>query len=165
MIRKKYLVVLVLVLVIMGICGCSKKKETLDNYEEYVTGYAYKVGYLNDISESDKKKVVSDYATFRSYFERNTNYRYDGNGNIVSSFCDEILNKYDEEYFSDKSLAILYISLGSGSITIEYKNAYIEDKIVKIKYDENVPEIGTMDMSGYFIIVEVPKVVEEIIVL
>ena len=148
--------------VVIGVCGCSKKKETFDDYEEYVTGYAYKVGYLSDISESDKKKVITDYTTFKSYFERNTNYRYDGNGNIVSSTCDEILNKYDEEYFNNKSLAILYISLGSGSITIEYKNAYIEDKIVKIKYDENVPEIGTMDMSGYFIVVEVPKGIERV---
>ena len=60
--------------VVIGVCGCSKKKETFDDYEEYVTGYAYKVGYLSDISESDKKKVITDYTTFKSYFERNTNY-------------------------------------------------------------------------------------------
>lgn len=137
-------------------------REKYQNNEDYdLEGYSVKVGYLSNTGNINT--VLKDYVSFKSFFYKNSNNVYDGTGNIVSSSVDEILNKYDEEFFKEKSLAVKYISVSSGGITIEKVYGEIDGETVKITYEENIPEVGTTDMSGYFLIVEVSKDIKEVI--
>ena len=72
------------------------------------------------------------------------------------------LSKYDEEFFKTKSLALAYIELSSGSDNVILKEPYIKDNTIKINYDIDSPKIGTCDMSGYVIVVEIDKNITEI---
>lgn len=124
-----------------------------DNHD--LEGYSVKVGYLNNVGSIST--LLEDYASFKSFFYKYNNKVYDGTGNVVKTTADEVLNKYDEEFFEEKSLAVKYISVNSGSITINKVYGTIDGEKIKITYEENRPEVGTMDMSGYFLIVEVSK--------
>lgn len=158
-----FTVVLLTIFAVLGsltIYNFTDKKEVVK--EDKIDGYSYHVGYLSNVGEKNIDKIISDYDSFKNYFVTYTNYTYDGNGNIVSSSCDSILSKYSEEYFKYKSLAVKYISLGSGSITISSVYGIIDGDNISFEYKKNSPEIGTMDMNGYFLIVEVSKDVKEI---
>lgn len=158
-----FTVVLLTIFAVLGslmIYNSTDKREVVT--KQKIEGYSYRVGYLSNVGNKNIDKIISDYDSFKNYFVTYTNYTYDGNGNIVSSSCDSILSKYSEEYFKNKSLAVKYISLGSGSITISSVYGIIEDKKISFEYEKNSPEIGTMDMNGYFLIVEVNKDIKEI---
>ncbi len=153
---------------LLGFCsGCEKEKEEeklpdkdLEVVEEKIEGFSYKVGYLDINRNIDT--VLNDYDSFKTYFKKHTNYTYDGQGNIASSSTDNILDKYDANFFKDNSLAVMYVVLNSGSITIDNVYGVVDDNKVTIEYTRKSPEVGTMDMSGCFVIVEVPKTVTEI---
>ena len=126
-------------------------------------GFAVRVGYLLDLAESNERKFIFDnYEDFKEFFTKNNNTIFDGEGNPLESNNDGIFTKYDEEYFNNNNLAVEYIVLSSGSITITYKGININNEEVEILYDRDEPEIGTMDMSGYFVIAEVPKEITKI---
>ena len=129
-----------------------------DNHD--LEGYSVKVGYLNNVGSVST--LLEDYASFKSFFYKYNNKVYDGTGNVVKTTADEVLNKYDEEFFEEKSLAVKYISVNSGSITSNKVYGTIDGEKIKITYEENRPEVGTMDMSGYFLIVEVSKKIKEV---
>ena len=126
-------------------------------------GFAVRVGYLSELAESNERKFILDnYKDFKDFFTKNNNSIFDGEGNPIKSNNDEIFDKYNEEYFDNNNLAVEYIVLGSGSITITYKGVNINNDEVEILYDRDEPEIGTMDMSGYFVIAEVSKDITKI---
>ena len=112
-----------------------------------INGYSVKVGYLN--SEIGSRVIIKEYSTFKNYFSK-----YDNMKNVI--------NRYNEDFFVGSSLAIQYVTVNSGSITIIDVEGNVIDNKVSITYEEKRPEVGTADMSGYFLIVEVPKTVEEI---
>lgn len=132
-----------------------REKHNLNDDNHDLEGYSVKVGYLNNAGSISA--LIEDYASFKSFFYKYNNKVYDGTGNVVRTTADEILNKYDEEFFKEKSLAVKYISVNSGSITIDKVYGIIDGEKIKITYQEKRPEVGTMDMSGYFLIVEVSK--------
>lgn len=127
----------------------STEKKDDDNALTYdIDGYSVKVGYLN--SQIGSKVIIKEYSTFRNYFSK-----YDNMKSIIA--------RYNEEFFVGSSLAIQYVSINSGSISITNVQGKVVDDKVSITYEEKRPEVGTADMSGYFLIVEVPKSVEKIV--
>ena len=121
-------------------------------------------GYLSN--GYNGKYIASTYEEFKDYCEKHNNYAYDGYGNIIkeSGKLNSLLEKYDEEFFKDKSLALVYVQLSSGSNTVEFLGATKDGNSVKIHYQVVYPEggIGTCDMSGYIVFAEVDKEIEEI---
>ena len=134
----------------------EKQKKEEKKFNGEVPSYGIHVGYLSE-KNGNINTIITSYDSFKTYFNKYANYTYDGQGNVASSTTDSITKKYNEEYFKEKSLAVIYIVENSGSITIENIKAVVTDDTVKITYTENKPEVGTMDMSGYYIIAEVPK--------
>ena len=141
---KKIFFSLFSLILLFGFCiGCQKEESTAkEEVKDKIEGSAYHVGYLSDLEDSSV--ILDNYNDFRDYFKNNSKY-------------DDILNEYKEDFFENKSLAVKYITLSSGSITITDVYGKVDGNKVIISYEENVPEIGTADMSGYFVIVEVPK--------
>lgn len=171
--KKVLMVVLLLLLVGGGSIGIYyfttnekdndvEEKNSLDDSDNKIMGTVYRVGYLSEVDETTIDKVIGSYDDFKEYFTTYTNYTYDGYGNIVSSKTDEILNKYDEEFFEEKSLAVKYVITSSGSATIKEVYGIVDSDKVTIRYLVDYPELGTADMSGFFLILEVDKSVLEL---
>lgn len=168
--KRDFIIVIgLLILVVAGSIGIyyftksdSRDDDIVEVKDGRVDGISYRVGYLSDVETRNIDKVISKYDDFLEYFNTYTNHRYDGEGNVVSSSCDEILKKYDKEYFEDKSLAVKYLVMSSGSNTIKEVYGLVSGDKVKIRYLVDYPEVGTMDMNGFFLIIEVPKNVKKI---
>ena len=158
-------ILIVILMTIMAFIGSfliyrfTDKKEVV--IKDKIEGFVYNVGYLSNVKENEIDLVISDYNSFKSYFVSHTNYTYDGNGNIISTSCDKILSTYSEEYFKTKSLAVKYISLSNGSITIASVYGIIDGEKISFEYEKNSSNVGTMDTNGYFLIVEVSKDIKE----
>lgn len=173
------LMILVMLLIAIFILICIKyyiytpydEKEDLllpitnDIYEEEVTnsyeGYTTKIGYMM----INSKEIISSYIKLQEYCNTFNTYIYDGQGNIINGKLDFLLKQYNEQFFEKKSLALVYVPLSSGSNKVEFIGAYKIKNNVKIKYDITYPEngIGTADMNGYLIIVEIDKDINNIL--
>lgn len=76
----------------------------------------------------------------------------------------ELFKDYDEEYFKNKSLAILGVDLGNGNQYINLKKAIKQDTSVKIDYEIDFSnESGITAMRKCFIVVEIDKDITNII--
>lgn len=74
----------------------------------------------------------------------------------ISSF-NVVTKKYDEKYFEHGSLVLVYVGTGTGSYRfgLKYISCYESNFCVYVEYTYK-PEAVTFDMSGWFIVVEVP---------
>ena len=124
------------------------KKTSNNNYK------VYGVGYLDNVPKS---VIIDNYSDFIAYLDNNNNKVYDGEGNVQSTSADNIKNNYTEDFFTNNNLAIYYIKTNSGSIRIGNVTTNIAGNELTLNYDLITPEIGTMDMSGFMITVEVDK--------
>lgn len=78
--------------------------------------------------------------------------------NYINEFNNEFSDereKYDEEYFEEKSLIVVLLEEGSGSITHTINDLVMsEDGKLYVYIDVNVPETGTCDMAYWHIFIE-----------
>ncbi len=103
----------------------------------------YNVGYTDGIH--NRTIVVSK----RSELEKFMN-------NFMNK--SEVLDKYDDDYFEDKSLALIYETTSNSAISIKVNSLEIVGKSLQIDYSrESSSEIGAAVMGGYLIVVEVPS--------
>ena len=76
----------------------------------------------------------------------------------------DLFKEYDNEYFKNKSLAILGVDLGNGNQYINLKKATKEDTNVKIDYEIVFSnDVGITVMRKCFIVVEIDKDITNII--
>lgn len=114
----------------------------------------FNIGYLDNINAP---VVVTTYEDFINYLDSFKTTYYDSNGQPENSSTDAIRAQYNQVYFDDNNLAIYYAPTNSGSIRIKNVQTKINGSTVEIKYDYIKPEVGTMDMNGFIITVEVNK--------
>ncbi len=82
--------------------------------------------------------------------------------NINISYGDkefgDFFDKYTNDFFKEKSLFVMYVWEGSGSVRHEVSGVY-KDKndILTVAVNRLVPELGTADMAGWAIVVSVDK--------
>lgn len=122
----------------------------------------YKIIYVGYIDNAKSAVLIDNYDSFSTYLEKYSRKIYDEYGNIISTTTDELKKEYDENYFKDNNLAIQYVPTNSGSIKIKWVRTKIKDDTLEIKYDLDVPKIGTMDMNGFIIIVETDKSIKKV---
>ena len=85
--------------------------------------------------------------------EELNNYITEGNENRLS----QNVEGYDSTFFEEKSLVLVLISEGSGSVSHKLKDIKINGDVVEVTIKRNVPEIGTCDMAETTIMFEVSK--------
>lgn len=156
--KKSLIVTLVAILVIIAGIGFVIYKNQSKNSEN-INGKVYITGYIR-IEEEDQKIILSNYSDFNNYFEKRQKY-YEPYGNR-SEKIEEIVTKYNERYFNNKSLAVVYNSFHP-SDKVTYKNATINNDTVLIEYEIDYSNSPTEVISGYFIVVEIPKGVNKIL--
>lgn len=122
-------------------------------------GGSIQCGYLSSMHNGNY--IASTYEEFEEYCNNHNNYSYDGYGNIVKETgkLNSLIEKYDEEYFKQKSLALIYVQLSSGSNSVEFLGATKEANSVRMHYRVVYPAggVGTCDMSGYIVFAEIDK--------
>lgn len=148
--------------------------EVNDNYESgYKTGTEFHF-FPNNFKSIDyyrDKEILYNQYTYKGYFfEFNIVERLSKKDDLsqilskINNLSEEVKNKfnsYDEEYFKQKDLIIVYFPLGSSSITTKLKDIKVESDI-ELTFEKNMPEVGTADMSGYLYIIEIDKSDKEI---
>lgn len=122
--------------------------KTLNSYK------TFRVGYLDNVNSP---VLLTTYEDFIKYIDTFKNTHYDGEGNAVSSTTDAIRVQYDQDYFYDNNLAIYYAPTNSGSVRIKSVRTVINNNTLEAVYELLIPEVGTMDMSGYMITIETDK--------
>ena len=65
--------------------------------------------------------------------------------------------EYDEEFFKEHNIVLVLLTASSGSIRYKVANINLNDGVMEIKIERNVPEIGTCDMAGWHVLVETDK--------
>ncbi|MBR6800560.1 MAG: hypothetical protein IKM61_02270 [Eubacteriaceae bacterium] len=98
---------------------------------------------------------LSSLSNFRKNFDGDLSF--DMGYDDVPSF-DGLMEKYDEEYFSENSLIACYVQSGSGSYRYGVKETYNdgENFIITVTCI-NSPEVGTCDMAGWLVVMSVPE--------
>ena len=90
----------------------------------------YKIYNVGYLDNVPKSLIIDNYSDFTAYLDKNNN-----------------------------NLAIYYIKTNSGSIRIGNVTTNIVDNELILNYDLISPEIGTMDMNGFMIIIEIDKTI------
>ena len=159
MLNKRNLFILFfIILIIIGIFFI--KDYSSNNSSEDLEFYTIHSGYLH-ITNSDKEIIIKKRSELERYCKDYNNYTYDGQGNAVSGTLDDLLYRYDNQYFKENSLALKYVETTSGGDLIDFENAIIT-KSNKLKLDYEIEAVGmTEDMSGYILVVEINKNVQE----
>lgn len=100
----------------------------------------YKFDTLNDITNF---KQLRDSFTFDQGYDE------------IPSF-NETLAKYDESFFEENSLMVVYVPANSGSYRYGVNNIFCNGTAFCVHIEQtNNPEICTQDMSGWFISIAV----------
>lgn len=80
----------------------------------------------------------------------------DGRYDESPSF-NEATAQYDDDFFSENSLMLVYVTAGSGSLRFRLNCYYCDGKSFVAHIEQtNNPEIFTEDMAGWFITIPVP---------
>ena len=124
--------IIIIVVVIIGVLAnikCSEKNPDIHGNEYEVgaeknpsiDGNAYMVGFRS-IPIEDREKLITNYQELIQYLDK----YYNGN----------LLNLYNEEFFNNKQLAIIYQEIGTVMASVEYKKCEIKDEVAYIEYKE-----------------------------
>jgi len=104
------------------------------------------------IFKMDTKQDVEQFkADFGEILSMNQGY------NEIPSF-EEAISKYDEAFFEENSLLIVYVDAGSGSFRFDADNISCDEESLCVHVRQiNNPEVCTDDMAGWFVMVAVKK--------
>ena len=134
-------------------------KTKIFNKKELNSYKTFNVGYLDNVNTP---VLLTTYEDFIKYIDTFKNTYYDGDGNAVSSTTDAIRVQYDQDYFNDNNLAIYYAPTNSGSVRIKSVRTVINNNTLEAVYELLIPEVGTMDMSGFMITIETDKSINNV---
>ena len=142
----------------------TKDVETAVSYANWTDDPAISTDALNadkmNIS-GEKHLPVFKMETKQELEQFKTNY-----GKILSmnqSYGDipsfeEVTSKYDEAFFEENVLLIVYVDANSGSLRFDVSSVYSDNESVCVHVKQtNNPEVVTDDMAGWFITVAIQK--------
>lgn len=129
---KKIFVVFIMV-IFLGVTGCSLDREA---YLVRAGGPNFNHGstYIIESREELDEYIKGTYNNFESSVE-----------------------KYDDSFFENSSIVIAEIVKNTGSAKIKLKSVKIDDGSMIIKFNTKTPNIVTMDMAYWHIIVVCSK--------
>ena len=166
-ILKKVVILSILCISLIGSCGCEKGRNFISDNVEQVESkkcdkyYIINSGYLRNADEK-VATIISTQSSLDEFIQKYDNKSWDLEGNEIDGKVSRELKKYDEEYFKNKSLALYYVALTSGSNTVVVSEPEIKEDTIIVKYKINTPEMGTCEMSGGLIVLEVDKSINKI---
>lgn len=161
----KRLISLILISVtLLLLVGCNDNTDntTFDTFESTVfrVGWTHGGAFFENALNAEK---LSNKSSFMPIYRADTKEELE---NFKSTYNDRLyiegnddgkLAKYDEEFFKENSLLIVYVESGSGSIHFGFDSLTLsEDSVCVHIVCTNNPAFGTDDMAGWIITVAVP---------
>ena len=150
-----------------------------DRQEESAGWYATKVAYANWTEDDQiirsclnpemmaisserhlpvyKFDTKSEMDQFKDQFRND--FSFDQGYNGEPSF-NEVTAYYDDRFFAERSIVMVYVSSSSGSFRFDIESISLNDNALCINvYQTNDPEVYTSDMAGWFVIAELDQTV------
>lgn len=173
---KNSILILITLMTLFVITGCgsivdrenNNKTEEPKNieYQAEVKSTHYNYEFAGE--KENEKAIISSYDELKNYCKKlNSDMVYIDDGPYIGAShipeVSEELSKYNEEFFQNKSLALVYVSLTSSGQKVQINYAKKENNKVVVEYViNNYGEIGLCVMSAELIVVEVDKDINEI---
>ena len=165
---KNVILVIVLMTSVLIITGCKQNDVVVEdkNQNTAVEYNAYVLPWRTYNTESKlKDKIIISNENELSKFCKDLE-ESDYNADRVTS-AESLFSKYDKEYFKDKSLAIISVTLANSGSNIKINKAVKDGNTVKVDYEEtNDAEDGEMVLmviSKGYIVVEIDKDINNIL--
>lgn len=169
--KKNMQYILTFISVLLILCGCSKienkqireylsenKSEDKNRQTECIYDYyVVRLGNVYNMTDKDSKSIITSYNDLIQYCEKYDQKTYDLEGNIIKGKLDQYIDRYNDEYFKTKSLAMVYVDKSSISDYIDFKEPVIQGNTVIINYNIINAEIALCAMDGELIIIEISK--------
>ena len=154
MTKRLILIFVVLVFAIISV-GATNSKSTIYEHQFIKTSYSDEIKINKLItSKEELSKFYEEYKTIIDLEHRKKLY-----SDSTIGFVDAV-EHYDEEYFKENNLIIIYLTEPSGSIRHDIKDITIKDNTIDINIAQKSPDYGTCDMAGWLLILEVENTVE-----
>lgn len=169
--RKTILIFLMFLAILAILTGCKISNKVIengssqeeDNITEY-NSYILKWESYGTWNEDIDKVIISNTDELQKFCYKLEN---EDESFVMADRINrstDLFKDYDDEYFKNKSLAILGVDLGNGAEYIDLKRATKEGTNVKIDYELAFSnEIGITVMRKGFIVVEIDKDITGII--
>ena len=132
---KRLCIVIIIIVAMLGCSGCV-------SYEVFRA-------HFNGKLSSHNAFVLSSYDELREHIDK-----YD------DSFTERLyyeLRSYDEDYFKDNKLILLYHTEITSSNTIKVKDVRYSNGVADVILTRREPDVKTQAMQDYVIIVEIPQ--------
>lgn len=147
-----------------GTDGIIIKKQQKKSYDCYTAPFTY----IYNMDDSDKKIIISSHQELEEYknkFVIGGKYNKDGyQGNNSIETLNRCLEKYDDDYFKDKSIALVYVDLTNSAEFVEKAEAEIQGNSVKVNYIMgSYGDVGLCVMGASIIITEVDQGINTIL--
>ena len=128
-----------------------------DSYNKQFIRTTYRDDIEIKITLSSKEELNAFYEKYKDalYLEHREKVYADS----TIGFIDAV-EQYDEEYFKENNLIIIYLTEPSGSIRHDIKDITIKNNTIDINIIQKSPEYGTCDMAGWLLILEVENTPE-----
>lgn len=169
-ILKNVILVIVLMISALGVTGCKQKNIVVnekDKTQNTVVEYkAYVLPWRTYSTENwmDEKTIISNVDELHNFCDDLENRDY--TADRVTS-AENLFKQYDNEYFQNKSLAIISVVLADSGSNIKINKAVKDGNSVKVDYevtnDAKEGEMVLMVMSKGYIVVEIDKDINNII--
>lgn len=169
---KNGMLILITLMTLFVITGCGNTVDKDNNktedsktieYQAEVKSTHYNYEFIEE--KENEKVIISNYDELKNYCRKlNSHMSYIDDGQYITTpYIPEELSKYDEEFFKNKSLALIYVSLTSSDKKVQINYAKKENNKVVVEYViNNYGEVGLCVMSAELIVVEVDKDINEI---
>lgn len=120
-----------------------------------------KTTYMDDLEIKNKLSSKEELNTFYEKYKDTLylEHREKVYADSTIGFIDAI-EKYDEEYFKENNLVIIYLTEASGSITHDIKDISISEETINIDIVKKSTQYLTWDMAGWLLILEVDNSIE-----
>ena len=106
--------------------------------------------YIEYFGDDDNITLLKNYEEYMDYMDKIYSCK-------VSENYKNQLEKYDEEYFDENMLAVIYHWETTGSAKLEVESIEYSESDIKIIIERDTPDIVTDDMCAWGIFVDLEK--------
>jgi hypothetical protein len=162
---KKLISLILISVMLISFVGCNRSSDDINSeaFESVIFRVAWTHGGEFFENALNSEKLNSKYAKSMPIYRVDTKEELDTfkesyNDRLhIGSDDEELIAKYDDKFFKENSLLIVYVESGSGSIEYAFDSmSFTNDSVCVHIVTTNDPRFGTCDMAGWIITVAVP---------
>ena len=160
---KKLISLILISIMLISFVGCNRSSDDINSeaFESVIFRVSWTHGgeFFENALNAEKLENVKSMPIYRvDTKEELEGFKESYNDQLhIGSDDEELIAKYDDKFFKENSLLIVYVESGSGSYTFGFDRISItKDSVCVHVIQTNDPMFGTCDMAGWLITVAVP---------